>query len=183
LVVLALAGGGLGACGDSRTVVPSVFRIAGPAGFHPYTSPRYGFTLQVPKNWTDLGRQARAPVVMVVASGTAVMAISQYARSLPAPSDSLSLEQAQKSLLAAIRARQPGFRLLGAQRVSVGGLPAVRLDAIERIDGRSRRVRSLHVFQATRELVLEEYAPESAFSRVDRQVFLRASRSLRLGRS
>lgn len=170
----------LAGCGDSRAPVPSVFHSSRPFGFHPFVLRRYGFGLEVPGNWTDVYNQVRRPVVMIVASGAAVVAMSAYPRAFPAPADPAALAQTQHSLLAAVRARRPGVRLLRTRQLTVGGQPAVELDAIERIDGRRRRVRSLHVYGATQELVLEEYAPVATFATVDRQVFTRVSRSLRL---
>ncbi len=180
LVLAVVVIAGVGGCGNSRTPVPSVYRSIRPFGFHPFVLPQYGFGLVVPKNWSDLANQVRAPVVMIVASGAAVVAISRYARALPPPADAASLEQARIGLLAAIRARQPRFRLLGSRRLAVEGQPAVQVDGIEPIDGHRRRVRSLHVYTGTGELVLEEYAPVRSFPAVDRQVFTRVSRSLRL---
>jgi len=174
-VTAAIAG-----CGNSLTPVPSVFRAARPLGFHAFALPRYGFGLLVPKNWNDLQSQVRPPVVMIVASGPAVVAMSNYARTLPAPVGSSELQQAQSALLAAIRARQPGFRVLGFETLKVAGQPAVQISGIERINGRRRRVRSLHIFLSASELVLEEYAPVSAWAAVDREVFSRVSHSLEL---
>jgi hypothetical protein len=67
--------------------------------------------------------------------------------------------------------------------IRIGGAPTVVLDAFERIAGRLRRVRSLHVFVPGAEIVIEEYSPPSQFHAVDRMVFSPLNHSINLRRS
>jgi hypothetical protein len=79
-----------------------------------------------------------------------------------------------------VRARASGTRLIRVRTPRLAGLPAIVLDATERIGGRTRRVRSIHLFAPQLELVVEEYAPPGIFHSVDRAVFSPLKRSLRL---
>ena len=67
-----------------------------------------------------------------------------------------------------------------ALRTRAGAAPAVELDALERVGGQLRRVRSIHVFLAHAEIVLDEYAPPGQFHAVNRAVFTPVRRSLAL---
>jgi hypothetical protein len=86
----------------------------------------------------------------------------------------------EKALVAAARRRDPRLRLIRAGVSAIGSLPAIELDAFEQIAGHTRRVRSTHVFTATSELVLDEYAPPGVFHTVDHAVVSPVKRSLRL---
>lgn len=178
LCVAALAG-----CGNSRTPVPSVSRPLIPHGrrsFSAFGFPGDGFGLLVPTNWTNLANQISPPVVMIKASGAAVIAVSRYARTAPPPADAYELQQDESALIAAVKTRDAGFKLLSAQTRTLAGRPAIELDAIEQISGQLRHVISNHVFLAHSELVLEEYAPLKLFGLVDRAVFTRVTSSLTL---
>jgi hypothetical protein len=65
--------------------------------------------------------------------------------------------------------------------VTLHGVHAVELDALETVRGRVRRVRSTHLYQGGAELVVDEYAPEEMFHTVDRTVFSPLLHSVRLG--
>jgi hypothetical protein len=92
------------------------------------------------------------------------------------------LQQARSALIAAARARDLTLRVIASAVVDVHGLHAVELDAVEKIRGQVRRVRSAHVYEAGAELVIDEYAPQSQFHEADRTVFSPLLHSLRLGR-
>jgi hypothetical protein len=163
-------------CGNSRTPAPSVYHPLAPAkgfpaGFHPFAPAGYGFGMEVPKNWTNLQNQVAGPVVMIVASGSAVVAVSHYARTVPPPADSTELQQDESALLAAVKAKDTAFRLLSSRTLTLAGRPTVELGGLERISGQLRRVNSYHLFLPHSELVLEEYASPAAFGAVNRQVF------------
>ena len=112
----------------------------------------------------------------VISSGDAVISLWRYPGAFPRTI--ARAQHAYRRLIAAARQRQPKLHLLSAALRTFGGYPAVELDATEPIGGAERRVRSLHVFTPGAEVVLEEYAPQKVFDRVNRLVFERVSRSL-----
>ncbi len=171
----------LGGCGDSRTPVPSISQPAAPRGFHTLGFQRSGVTLIAPKNWIVLPQ--RAPVVTVVASGAAFVTVWRYHRTAPPPTGTAQLDQARAELIRAARAKDPGLVVIRASALIVDHRGAVELDAVEQINGRSRRVRSTHVYVPGAEYVLDEYAPPAMFHAVDHAVFSPIKHSLRLLRT
>jgi hypothetical protein len=117
--------------------------------------------------------------VGTVSSGTAIVALWRYPASA-ARTGAGWLATAQRALVKQARARDPRLELLGSRITQVDGAPAVEIDAIEHIDGRVRRVRSVHVFRHHAQVVLEEYAPPSIFGAESEAVFDRLSGSLLL---
>ena len=77
-----------------------------------------------------------------------------------------------------MRARRTTVRVIRSRVVRAGRSGAIELDAIERIAGQIRRVRSVHVYAAGAEIVLEEYAPTALFHSVDHEVFSPLTQSL-----
>lgn len=171
LLLLAL----LAACGNSRTPVPSLTQPAAPNGFRALIFPRAGIRLEVPRNWAAIGE--RAPLLAIVSSGAAIVAVWRYRRTGSPPPD---LGRVRRGLITAARARDNTLRVVSSTVTTVSGSPAIVLDAIESIAGQPRRVRSLHVFRRAAELVIDEYAPPAVFGAVDRQVFSPLARSLQL---
>jgi hypothetical protein len=171
-VALALA-----ACGGSRPAPPDLIRPARPAGFRTLYFPSAQVSLQAPRNW--LTRPQRAPLVTIVASGSAVVALWRYPTASPASATPPPLSLDETALINQARARGGLVRLLSSRKTTRAGRPAVVLEALERIDGRLRRVISTHVYVTGAELVLEEYAPPAQFAAV-RRGFSRIARSLRL---
>jgi hypothetical protein len=165
-------------CGNSRTPVPSATQPAAPDGFRTLTRSYAGVRFSIPRNWTVTGQ--RAPLVVTVASGTAVVALWRFARRAPAPAGSRALAGARSRLVAAARARDRTLHVLGSNLARIHGASAVELDAIETIRGRPRRVSSTHLYVRGAELVLDEYAPPDLFAAVDRSVFVPVRRSLAL---
>jgi hypothetical protein len=166
----------LSACGNSRTPVPNLNQPAAPSSFRPLAFT--GVALEAPSNWSVVNE--RAPLVTVVASGTAVVALWRFPRSAPVPIGGAALSHATSQLISAARARDPSLQVIRASAVTVDRAPAIELDAFERINGQPRRVRSTHVFVPGAELVLDEYAPAAIFHMVDHAVFSPVKRSLRL---
>jgi hypothetical protein len=165
-------------CGNSRTPVSSSTQPSAPDGFQTLTRPYAGVRFSVPRNWTVTGE--RAPLVVTVASGTAVVALWRFARPAPAPAGSGALAGARVRLIAAARGRDRTLRLLGSRLARIDGAGAVELDALETIRGRARRVSSTHLYVPGAELVLDEYAPPDQFASVERSVFAPVRRSLAL---
>jgi hypothetical protein len=165
-------------CGNSRTPLPDTSQPAPPAGFIPLAWHGADVSLRMPANWSV--RSERAPLVAVVSSGPAIIAVWAHPRRAPVPAGSAALRRARAGLVAAARRRDPGLELIRASLANVGRQPAVELDAFEQIAGNRRCVRSTHVFTATSEVVLDEYAPPAMFHTVDHAVFSPVKRSLRL---
>jgi hypothetical protein len=168
----------LAGCGNARTAVPSASQPALPAGFVTLTRSYAGARLAVPRNWIVTGQ--RAPLVVTIQSGTAVMALWRFASKGPVPVGRRALAAARARLIARIRQRDRTVRLLRASFARIDGANAIELDAQERIGGLARRVSSTHVYVRGAELVLDEYAPPAEFAAVDRTVFAPVRRSLTL---
>jgi hypothetical protein len=177
-VVIACQLAVLGGCGNSRTPVASFTRPAAPRGFHTLSYSSAGVAFRAPRNWTTVSEPA--PVVTVLSSGTAVVAVWRYPRSTPQPDGGATLASTRSELIAAARAHDRDLRLIDSKLTSADGAPAIELDAIERIAGQQRRVRSTHVYANRAEIVLDEYAPPASFGTLDREVFSPLDDSLRL---
>lgn len=169
----------LAGCGNSRAPVPSLDRPARPQGFHVLTFPSAGLTLAAPSGWRLI--RGRRPLLAVIASGDAVVALWRYPRRQPPPGAAAALGQARDRLVAAVRRRRPRPTLIRSALVRIDLRPAVELDALERIAGHLRRVRSTHVYLPQSEIVLEQYAPPNDFAAVDHEVFSPLRRSILIG--
>ena len=87
---------------------------------------------------------------------------------------------ARRALIAAVRSRQPDIRVIRARIVHLAGVRGIDVNAVERVKGQLRRVRSTHLYAGHEEIVLEAYAPTPVFHSVDRSVFSPLRRSLRI---
>jgi hypothetical protein len=178
LVLLAGAGLPLSGCGDARTAVPSLNQPAAAEHLRTLRYPAAGLQFRAPSNWATVNE--RRPRVAVVSSGPAIVAIWRYPRTHGLPTDVHALRRARAALVAAIRAHDPTFHLIHSRILVVGGDPAVEVNALEKIGGQLRRVRSTHVYAFGGEVVLDEYAPPGEFGPVDRDVFSPLKQSLLL---
>lgn len=165
-------------CGNSRAPVPSLSQPSTPTGHRVLGYPSAGLAFEAPSNWAAVSD--RGPLVSVVSSGSAVVAIWRYPRHKPSPVGSVALNRARGELIDAARARDAGLQVIHSKLVRLDHRSAIELDAIERIGGQTRRVRSIHVFVRSAEIVLDEYAPIGLFHGVDHAVFSPLKRSLRL---
>jgi hypothetical protein len=160
--------------------VANFSQAAVPTGFRQLAYPIAGYQLKlkVPRNWYTTG--AHSPVVVVTSSGHAVIALWDYTSSAPVPSTVAELSTKRATLLAGIRSRDPGFKLLAAVPTSLDDHPAIALAGIENLNGHAREVSSEHIYLTGGELVLDEYAPPSSFATVFEQAFdpVRASLTL-----
>ncbi|MEA2159620.1 MAG: hypothetical protein QOD66_2000 [Solirubrobacteraceae bacterium] len=175
LFVLAAA---LAGCGNSRTPVPSLGSQAAAGTLRWLHYPAYGLSIRGPSTW--LNRDGPAPLVTTFSLSDSVAALWSYPRRTPPPSRASALAAARTNLVAAARRKDPSLRLIRARVFTLGGYPAIELDAFEQLMGSPRRVRSTHVFTGTSEVVLDEYAPIGIFHSVDHSVFSPLKRSLRL---
>lgn len=169
---------GLAACGNSRTPAPSLSAPAAPSSFRPLADPAAGVALAAPTNWSVL--QQRPPLLMVISSGAAVIALWRFQHRGPWPSDPALLAQARAALIGAVHARDRTLQLIRSKIGTVNGVHSIELDAFERIGNSVRRVRSTHLYVTGAEVVLDEYAPPRMFHSVDHAVFSPVKRSLRV---
>jgi len=176
--LLACLGAALCGCGSSPNRPPDLSRPAAPRGTQSLAFSSAGVSFTVPSNWAALN--GAPPLVATVASGRALVALWRYPRSEPLPADPVALDNARVALLLAARRRDPSIQVIRSRALSVDGVPAIELDALEHVAGQLRRVRSLHLFAYGAELVLDAYAPPDAFHAVDHSVFSPLKRSLRL---
>ena len=172
--VAALASG----CGRERLEPPDTVRPAAPTGTAPERYPSAGVSLDRPANWPF--RPGRPPLVASASSGTATVALWRYARSEALPEGRTALEAAQAALEQAVKGRDGTFAVEKSRRLEVDGAPAIQLVGTESVDGEKRRVRSTHVYAQGAEVVLDAYAPEAEFARVDRDVFAPILSSMRI---
>lgn len=178
MVVLLVCLGVAAGCGNSRTQVPSLSQPAPVQRYRTLAFPAAGAAFRAPAGWPVLAEHP--PLVAVIASGVAVIALWRYHRSQPLTTSAAALAAARAALLRAIRQRQPSIRVLGARLTRVDGAPAIQVDALERVGASPRRVLSTHVFTGRGELVLDEYAPTALFRGIAYPVFARVRASLTL---
>jgi hypothetical protein len=163
-------------CGNARTPVPSLTRPTTGGTLRSFSYPASGLSFRAPRSWTVVAEPP--PVVTVLASGGAVVAVWRYLLNGRAPSDAAQLEDARRALVAAARRRGRSLQLLGTRLLRIDGARAVQLDAIEQVSGQLRRSLATHVYLRNAELVLDEYAPVALFQAVERGVFSPLNRSL-----
>jgi hypothetical protein len=178
----------VGGCGNSRTPVPDLSQPVQPSSFRTlrYSGSTTALGLKrswsiefgAPSNWSIV--QRKPPVVTVVTSGDAVVALWRYGRKAPVPAGAEAYARARQQLIDVAHMRDRLLQLISAKTVRVSGDPGIELDALETVGGQRRRVRSTHMFVPGGELVLDEYAPLSVFHTVDDAVFSPLKRSLRL---
>jgi hypothetical protein len=174
LTLAALAAG----CGNERQHAPNVTGTQKPARAARLAYPEGGVTLAAPRNWYQ--NRGSRPLVALIGSGPATVAVWRYPRKEPVPKGKSQLDQAQASLSDAVQARDRSVRIESTKVVNVGAVKGVQLVATERIGGQSRRVRSTHLFDRGSEIVIDAYAPPSDFARLDSSVFQPLILSVRL---
>ncbi len=157
-------------CGNDRQPSPDV-ATPGPAfGSERVVYPEAGLTLErSPAGWARIG--GVPPAVVTIATGQATIGIFRYPRTEPLPRTTEQLDAAATALVAAAKARDPTFTEIKRARLKVDGQPAVQVRGTETIDGQSRTVRTTHVYAHGGEIVIDAYAPQDSFRRVDEQVF------------
>lgn len=160
----------LTACGNTRQLPPDV-ATPGPAfGSERVSYPQAGLILnRAPAGWARI--PGTAPAVATIATGQATIGIFRYPRTEPLPRTREQLDAAATALVAAAKARDPSFTEIKRARLKVDGQPAIQIRGTETIDGQPRTVRTTHVYAHGGEIVVDAYAPEASFRRVDAQVF------------
>lgn len=165
LIVLLVAG-----CGKERQPSPDV-RTPGPVyGSETVRYPEAGLTFpQAPAGWSR--SLAAAPAIVTIATGEATIGIFRYPRTEILPTSAKQLDAAATALVEAAKARDPTFTEIKRGRLKVDGQPAVQIRGTETIAGQARTVRTTHIYAFGGEIVVDAYAPEKDFRRVDTQAF------------
>jgi len=175
LTLAALAAAG---CGNERQHASGVNGTQKPGGVTRQAYPADGVSLAAPRNWYR--SPGSRPLVALIASGPAIVAVWRYPRKEPLPSAKSELEQAQANLSDAVQSRDRSVRIQNTKVVDVNGVKGIQLVATEHVNGQPRRVRSTHLFGRGAEIVIDAYAPPGDFVRLDGSVFQPLLRSLRL---
>ncbi|WP_354697417.1 hypothetical protein DSM112329_03044 [Paraconexibacter sp. AEG42_29] len=166
-LLLALVASG---CGKERQPSPDV-KTPGPVyGSENVRYPAAGLEFpQAPSGWSR--SLAAAPAIVTIATGEATIGIFRYPRTEALPKTKKDLDNAATALIAAAKARDPSFTELKRARLKVDGQPAVQIRGTETIAGKPRTVRTTHIYAFGGEIVVDAYAPEKDFRRVDTQAF------------
>jgi hypothetical protein len=165
-------------CGNERQHAPNVTGTQKPARAAHLAYPAGGVTLAAPRNWYQ--NSGSRPLVALIGSGPATVAVWRYPRKEPIPKGKSELDQAQASLSDSVQARDRSVRIESTKVVTVSGVKGIQLVATERIGGQARRVRSTHLFDRGSEIVIDAFAPPGDFARVDGSVFQPLIESVRL---
>ncbi len=165
-------------CGNERQHVPNVTGAQKPARVAHLAYPAAGVSLAAPRNWYQNG--GSRPLVALIGSGPATVAVWRYPRKEPIPKTKSELDQAQASLSDDVQARDRSVRIETTKVVDVNGVKGIQLVATERIGGQLRRVRSTHLFDRGSEIVIDAFAPPTDFARLDGSVFQPLTQSVRL---
>jgi hypothetical protein len=165
-------------CGNAQQRPPDVSVPAQPNGATPVAFDAQGVRLSAPGGWHV--QPGQAPLVATIQSGPAQIAIWRYPRTEPLPATGAQLADARDLLLQAARARDQTFKEAKVAITKLGGHPAIQVRGTETVGGEPRTVRSTHVYAFGAEVVVDAFAPATAFERVDREAFRPVVRSLKL---
>src|SRR3954454_22172622 len=164
LPVLALAG-----CGSGKDKAPDSGAIPTSGATVMLKYPDAGVAFKAPQDWRR--QTGKAPLVAAVQTGQATIAVWRYPRAEQLPVTHTSLRAAQEALVGQIRKRDPSFKVQKAKLLHVGPKRAVQVLGLGTINGNPRMIRSTHIYTQKAEYVIDAYAPETVFPRVDRGVF------------
>ena len=173
LAVAALAG-----CGSSKDKAPNASAIPPAGGTVAVTYPAAGVRFDAPAGWRR--ETGKPPLVAAVQTGPATIAVWRYPRTEQLPVTHASLKAAKAALVAQILKRDAGFKVELAKLLHVGAKRAIQVLGIGSISGNRRRIRSTHIYTEHAEYVIDAYAPETVFNRVDSSVFEPVLKSLEI---
>jgi hypothetical protein len=174
-LLAALAASALAACGAERhTVPPDTVAVGAPHKQYRFAS--VGLTIELPQKAPPAKR--KPPGVFRSSLGQSFIAGYAFPRREQLPRSTGELQGARRRLVAQIRKRDRGFRVLSSRATRAAGARAVEVLGEQRIAGGTFRTRSLHVFKGQGEYVLDMLAPTNDFAGMDRSFFSPAVRSL-----
>jgi hypothetical protein len=176
-ISLLLVPGALAACGEHRTAPPDLSRPAAPTGSTPRGFPALGLQFRSATNWSY--ETGRPPLVAMMSSGQALVAIWRYPRAQPLPSGLAQLRSARHALLLGARARDPTFAARQDRILHLAGEPAIEMLGLETVGGRRQALRSVHVYAHDAEFVIDALAPANYFAGVDASLFVPLLSTLR----
>jgi hypothetical protein len=156
-------------CGRDRLEPPDPARPAVVAAPGERRYPDAGLRFQAPGDLTF--DEGRAPLVTSTATGSASVAIWRYPRTEPLPRTEAELDDAERTLVDAVKTRDPTFVLDDVARVRVDGARGLEVLGTQRVLGRERRVRSTHVYAKGAELVVDAYSAPRDFAEADDTIF------------
>jgi hypothetical protein len=175
LPVLVFAG-----CGSDKEKAPDTSSIPTGGGTVVVKYPAAGVAFRAPEGWR---RQAgKAPLVAAVQTGQATIAVWRYPRDEQLPVTHSGLKAAKEALVGQIQKRDPSFKVEKAKLLHVGPKRAVQVLGRGTINGNPRMIRSTHIYTQKSEYVVDAYAPETVFNRVDRGVFAPVLESLEISK-
>jgi hypothetical protein len=167
----------LAGCGAERESAPSTL-LPADAAVRTLRFPAAGMGVKVPTEMTV--RQRRRPALFSAVRADWFVSGFAYRRREQLPRNRRELAAARRRLEREVRRRDRSFRLLSARATRVQGAPAVDLVGEQVLSKRRLRTHSVHVYEGRGEYVLELAAPPSKFRPLDRDVFRRVVRSLRV---
>jgi len=182
ILLVPLLGGG-----RERTPPTEIVRPSPPSGGFTTQNVGLGTLIKLPRDpWSTRGCDDRGALPdenqpdlkCVVSSGPGIISIWIYPRGRRGPRTAQELEVARRDLLSASKQRESTFREKNSVVTRYDGLPAIQVRGTANILGRPRTIRSTHVFVGGREIVIDTYATNSSFRRVDQTVFRPVLRSL-----
>lgn len=160
VVALILAG-----CGNARTPPPNIDHAVAPAGERPIELEDAGVAFTAPANWQSV--PPIGALVGGVKSKTATVNVWRYPRDEPLPKSRAALDAARQRLVEQVKAKDP-TAILRRRKLRRHG---VELVGTQTIAGTPVGIRSVHLFKAGAEVVVDAYAPPDDFDRVDATVF------------
>jgi hypothetical protein len=178
LRVVALAFGlALSGCAAERASTPSTLL---PADTPVATSSfkRAGMTVSLPRAMTVVER--KSPAVFQAKLGEWFVSGLAYRRKEQLPRNDAELRAARRRLVREVRRRDRTFKVVSATTTRVDGARAVQVVGDQEISKQRLRIRSLHVYKGRGEYVLEMAAPVDEFGTLDRNVFDRVVKSLKV---
>src|SRR5689334_102835 len=164
LPVFAFAG-----CGSDKNTPPDAGAIPTNGGTVVVKYPQAGVAFRAPQGWRR--QTGKAPLVAAVQTGQATIAVWRYPRAEQLPVTHTSLQAAKEALVGQIRKRDPSFKVQKAKLLHVGPKRAVQVLGLGTINGNPRMIRSTHIYTQKAAYVVDAYAPQTVFARVDRGVF------------
>ena len=155
--LIAACGGTLAACGEGPTASPSVGRPALDPSGEPFAFPEGG-SIDVPASWTITPGAPGATELVRATSGQGAIVVWRYPRTEPLPTSKKDLVNTRRSLKAAVKARDPEFRLTAALLRRIPE-PAVELAGVGSMAGAKRSIRSIHAYADGHEVVVDCIGP------------------------